>query len=171
MADDWASMFAERKALPSRVPDPGVAIRHRPASGHRGLPRLEDLPPLQPAQAVRDAEERAALAKPDPEPAARRDLHGAERRQPDGAEGAHARRHRTQRLGQEHAAQAGRGHHQAVERHGQRRRAHLGADRARGRLPPGDLGPRERLHQRDHARPDEAGDHRARSTRSSSSPR
>ena len=45
-----------------------------------------------------------------------------------------------------------------TDRHGQRRRPHLGADRAGRRLPPGDLGPRERLHQRHHARPVEARD-------------
>ena len=39
-----------------------------------------------------------------------------------------------------------------------RERADLGADRARRRVPPGDLRPRERLHQRHHARPDQAGD-------------
>ena len=52
--------------------------------------------------------------QPDQEPAARRDVHGAERRQPDGAEGSHARRHRPQRIRQEHAAEARRRHHQAV---------------------------------------------------------
>ena len=46
----------------------------------------------------------------------------------------------------------------------------LGADRARRRVPPGDLRPRERLHQRHHARPDEARDRSSASTRSSSSP-
>ena len=40
-------------------------------------------------------------------------------------------------------------------------RPHLGADRARRRLPSGDLRPRERLHQRHHARPHEARDHAA----------
>ena len=39
-----------------------------------------------------------------------------------------------------------------------RRRPHLRAHRARRRLPPGDLRPRERLHQRHHARPHEARD-------------
>ena len=38
-------------------------------------------------------------------------------------------------------------------------RAHLGADRARRRLSSRDLRPRERLHQRHHARSDEARDH------------
>ena len=75
--------------------------------------------------------------------------------------GRDARRHRPQRIRQEHAAQARRRHHQADERHGERRRPHLGADRARRRIPPGDLRPRERLHQRHHARPDQARDHRA----------
>ena len=50
------------------------------------------------------------------------------------------------------------------------RRAHLGAHRARRRLPPRDLGPRERLHQRHHARPDRSARSRGASTRSSSSP-
>ena len=45
--------------------------------------------------------------------------------------------------------------------HGHGRRPHLGADRARRRLPSGDLRPRERLHQRHHARPDQARDQRA----------
>ena len=35
----------------------------------------------------------------------------------------------------------------------------LGAHRARRGVPPRDFGPRERLHQRHHARPLEAGDH------------
>ena len=50
------------------------------------------------------------------------------------------------------------------------RRPDLGADRARRRLPSGDLRPRERLHQRHHARPDEARDSASASTRSSTSP-
>ena len=41
---------------------------------------------------------------------------------------------------------------------GPRGRPDLGADRARRRLPSGDLRPRERLHQRHHARPHEARD-------------
>jgi ABC-type polysaccharide/polyol phosphate transport system ATPase subunit len=46
----------------------------------------------------------------------------------------------------------------------------LGPHRAGRRVSPRDLRPGERLHQRHHARVDEAPDHRA-STRSSSSPR
>ena len=42
-----------------------------------------------------------------------------------------------------------------------RRRPHLGADRARRRLSSGDLRPRERLHQRHHARPHQARDRAA----------
>ena len=71
-------------------------------------PGHQDLSPLQPAQAVRDAEERAAVAQPDQEPAARRDVHRAGRHQPHGAERADARRHRPQRIREEHAAEAGR---------------------------------------------------------------
>ena len=45
---------------------------------HRSLATsCEDLPPLQPAPAVRDAEERAAVAQPDPQPAAGRNVLGA----------------------------------------------------------------------------------------------
>ena len=40
-------------------------------------------------------------------------------------------------------------------------RPHFGADRARRRVSSGDLRPRERLHQRHHARPDEARDRAA----------
>ena len=46
---------------------------------------------------------------------------------------------------------------------------HLGADRARRRLPPGDLGARERRDQRDHARPHAQGARATATTRSSTS--
>ena len=72
--------------------------------------------------------------------------------------------------GQEHGAEAGRRHHQADERDGAGRGPHLGAHRARRRLPSRDLRPRERLHQRHHARPHQARDPASASTRSSSSP-
>jgi len=58
------------------------------------------------------------------------------------------RHHRPQRVGQEHDAQDGRGHHQADRGHRRGGRPHLGADRTGCRVPPGDFGPRERLHQR-----------------------
>ena len=136
------------------------------------LTRVEDLPALRPAPAVRDAQERAAVSaassaicEPD------ETFAGAAGRVVHRASGADARRDRPQRLRQEHDAQAGRRHHRS------RRAArvnvdgpHLGAHRARRRLSPGDLRPRERLHQRHHARPDQAARSRAASTRSSSSP-
>ena len=51
------------------------------------------------------------------------------------AEGLHLRRDRPQRLRQEHAAQVRRRHHASDRRQRQGRRPHLGADRARRRLP------------------------------------
>ena len=128
---------------------------------HRSPPRLEDLSPLRSAAAVRDAQERAAVAepgarsKPDETFAAVQDVSFTVPPGPD------ARRDRPQRLRQEHDAQAGRRHHQADDRQRQGAGPDLGADRARRRLPPGDLRARERLHQRHHARPDEEGDHPA----------
>ena len=67
-------------------------------------------------------------------------------------------RHRTKRFRQEHAAEARRRHHQADHRHRQGQRPDLRADRARRRVSSRDLRPRERLHQRHHARSDEARD-------------
>ena len=67
-----------------------------------------------------DAEERAAAAQHPARPAAERDLPGADRRVVHGAEGLDLRRHRPQRLRQEHGAEAGRRHHQADERHASR---------------------------------------------------
>ena len=55
--------------------------------------------------------------------------------------------------------------------HGDGRRTDLGADRARRRVPSGDLRPRERLHQRHHARARRSARSPSASTRSSSSPR
>ena len=72
--------------------------------------------------------------------------------------------------GKSTALEARRRHHEADQRHRAGRRAHLGADRARRRLPSRDFRPRERLHQRHHARADEARDSERASTRSSSSP-
>ena len=62
-----------------------------------------------------------------------------------------------QRIWQEHAAQAGRRHHQADKRHRAGGGRDLRADRARRRLSSGDLRSRERVHQRHHA-----GAHQAR---------
>ena len=74
--------------------------------------RLEDLPPLR-RPAVRDAEERAAAAQHPARSAAERDVSRAHRRHLSGAEGLDLRRHRPERIGQEHRAEAGRRHHQA----------------------------------------------------------
>ena len=56
--------------------------------------------------------------QPGQRPAARRDVPGAARRVVLRAEGLHLRRHRPQRLGQEHAAQVRGRHHPADDRHG-----------------------------------------------------
>ena len=82
----------------------------------RAHQRLEDLPPLR-RPAVRDAQERAAAAQHPARPAAERDVPGADRRVVHGAEGLDLRRHRPQRIGQEHRAEAGGRHHQADQRH------------------------------------------------------
>ena len=74
------------------------------------------------------------------------------------AEGLHLRRDRPQRLRQEHAAEVRGRHHASDRRRRQGRWPHLGADRARRRLPSGNLRPREHLHQRHHAGPHEEGD-------------
>ena len=68
-------------------------------------------------------------------------------------------------------AQARRRHHQADQRQRSRSTDRISAlDRARRGISPGDLRPRERLHQRHHARPDEAARSRSDSTTSSISP-
>ena len=72
------------------------------------------------------------------------------------AGGKDLRHHRPQRIRQEHGAEAGGRHYQADDRHREGERPHFGADRAGRRLPSGNLRPRERLHQRHHARPVEA---------------
>ena len=114
----------------------------------------QGLSPLRRPQAVRDAEERAAAAQHAARSQAGRDVPGAEgrlvrraRRARPSASSAATDRARARLL------KLVAGITQADERHGARRRPRLGADRARRRLPSGDLRPRERLHQRHHARP------------------
>ena len=70
-------------------------------------------------------------------------------------------RHRTERLREEHGAQAGGRHHEADDGQRAGRRADFRAHRARRRIPSRNLGARERVHQRDHAGPDEASDSRS----------
>ena len=118
---------------------------------HRGEGRRQGLPSLPPPQPVQDPEERAPHREPPFGPASRRDLHRARRRLLRGAARLDLRGHRRERLGQVHPPEAGGRHHQAHPRLPGRGRARLRAHRARGRVPPRDLGPRERLHQRDHA--------------------
>ena len=78
--------------------------------------RHEDLPALR-RPALRDAEERAAAAQHPARSAAERDVSGAAGRLVHGAGGSDVRRHRPERIGQEHGAQARRRHHEADERH------------------------------------------------------
>ncbi len=75
-----------------------------------------------------------------------------------GRAGRDVRRRRAERLRQVHPPEARRGPLQADGRNARRDGQGLGAHRARGRLPPGDLGARERRDQRRHARPHAAGD-------------
>ena len=92
--DRLRDSFAERKCrLPARHNAIEVATSRRSTAATA-------------TAAVRDAEERAAVGQPDPRSAARRDVPGARRRVVRRAEGPHARRHRPQRIGQEHDAEA-----------------------------------------------------------------
>src|SRR5207237_9325975 len=104
------------------------------ASSDRSLASFQDLSPLRPPQAVRDVEERAAVAQPHQEPQARRDVHGAERRHADRSEGTDARRDWTERIRQEHIVEADRGNYQAVERNGAGGRTDLRVDATGSRV-------------------------------------
>ena len=115
----------------------------------------EDLPPIRQRQ-FSTLKSALLSRQPDSRPEAGGDVHRGAGRVVHGAGRADAGRDRPQRIRQEHAAEARGRHHEADERQRHRQRPHLGADRARRRLPSGDLRPRERLHQRHHARPHEA---------------
>ena len=119
--------------------------------------RLEDLPPLQPPAAVRHAQERAAVAQPAARPASRtkrsRRSRTCRSRVPAGRTLGVIGRNGS---GKSTLLKLVAGITKPTSGTVTRQRADLGADRARRRLPPGDLRARERLHQRHHARADEA---------------
>ena len=86
------------------------------------------------------------------------DLRSAQGRVVRCRPGQDLRHRRTQRIRQEHDAQADRRHRQADLGHRARQRPRVGTDRAGCRLSSGNLRPRERLHQRPDARPQPARD-------------
>ena len=134
--------------------------------------RHEDLPPLR-RPALRHAQERAALSASlvREAAAARRRSRRSTTCRSRCRRASTYRRHRPQRIGQEHGAQARRRHHEADER---RRDACDGRISALIELGagfhPGDLRPRERLHQRRSCSACRSARFRSASTRSSSSP-
>ena len=160
---------ASGRLLGVRSPE-GFLRAKRYDEGHRARGRLEGVPALR-RQAVRDAQERAAPAQHPARSAAERDV---------------SRRSPTSRSAVPKGSTYG-----VIGRNGSGKSTALKlvagitkptsgtvrvdgrisrADRAGRRLPPEISGPRERLHQRHHARPDEAARSRSASTRSSSSP-
>ena len=119
--------------------------------------RHEDLPPVR-RPAVRDAEERAAAAQHPARPAAERDVPGAAGRVVHGAGGPTFGVIGRNGSGKSTALKLVAGITKPTSGTVHGAGPHLRADRAGRGLPSGDLRPRERLHQRHHARADQARD-------------